>query len=79
MSKHARRADQIQANRGRGAETGIQEQPPSAAVAEPAVAAAEETPLTRDALGKYWIAVIVWIAGFALLTFVELLAALFRR
>jgi hypothetical protein len=36
-------------------------------------------PADPNALGKYWIAIIVWAVGFGLMIFFELMSALFRR
>ncbi len=78
MSK--RRSEQIQQGKGRPAETQVTRTPDASA---PAALSNEAEPGegTTDAnvLGKYWIAIVIWVLGFTLMIVFELISALFRR
>ena len=77
MSKHGRRSDQIQSGRGRTLETGMTARPDESAPPADGPAGAGR-PADREAVGKYWIVIIVWTIGFGLMVAFEIFAAVFR-
>lgn len=77
MSK--RRSEQIQPGKVTPSETHLT----TSESANPVVLSSDPTPgappADPNALGKYWIAIVVWAVGFALMIVFELMSALFRR
>jgi hypothetical protein len=81
MSKHGKRAENIQSSRGRTPDTGVTSRPnePGATGLSGDAPVAEGSTADREALGKYWIVIILWSAGFGVMIAFELIAALFSR
>jgi len=77
MSK--RRSEQIQPGKGKPAETHITGTPDAANPAVLSTGGGQPEASEENALGKYWIAIIVWAASFILMIVFELMSALFRR
>lgn len=74
MSKQERRPDQIQTRRGHSPETGVTARPDEPAPTPESAGA----PIEREAVGKYWIVIILWTIGFGLMIAYEIVAAVFR-
>jgi hypothetical protein len=81
MSKHGKRSEHIQPGRGRTADTSVTARPIEAAgsalTGDSPVA--EGLTADKEALGKYWIVIIVWTVGFGVMIAFELFAAVFSR
>ena len=79
MSK--RRGEHIQQGKGKPLDTNVTKVPDLAtpAASSGGAPSLESAPEDPNALGKYWIAILVWCVGFALMIVIELFAALFRR
>ncbi len=79
MSK--RRSEQIQHGKGKPAETHITKAPDATnpATLPNEAGSGDSAPLDANALGKYWIVIILWAVSFTLMIAFELMAAVFRR
>jgi hypothetical protein len=81
MSKQGRRSEQIQPGRARAPETGLTDQ---AEAGKDRMELTGEAPgegqaVDANAVGKYWIVIILWTVAFTSMIAFEVIGAVFRR
>jgi hypothetical protein len=82
MSKHGKRSEHVQPGRPHGVETAVTGQPDAGAARAGLTGEAvpgEGVAVDANAVGKYWIVIILWTIGFATMIGFEVIAAVFRR